>query len=333
MHLKSIQEKNFGRNFGLIGAAGYIAKRHIQAIKENRGNLLCALDIRDCVGVLDSYFLDCRFFLQEKEWNSYVKDLCSSGVKLDFISICTPNYLHIHHIKLALKYNIKAICEKPLVLDLRELEWILENQDSQRVYAILQLRLHPSILELKQKVLQNLKQNPNHRFQVKLIYITPRGDWYKKSWKGDEKKSGGVASNIGVHFFDMLQFIFGMPTHPLHTCIEIYSKDFDHCSGVLNLRYADIEWFLSINKNHIPKEKNGTYRALSLDEEEVDFSTGFEDLHTKSYEKILSGEGFLASDTKNAIEIIHLIQNLPHTPKSYFASHPKNFSLPPRSLA
>lgn len=295
------------KNFALIGAAGYIANRHLKAIKDTGHNLLAAMDVFDSVGIMDSFFPEAEFFTEFEEFSSFVEDLKLQGKKIDYISICSPNYLHAPHMKFALKNGIDVICEKPLVLNSQDLS-VLKNYEQEfggRVNSILQLRLHPSILALKKKV----KEAPQDKvFDVELTYLTSRGKWYLKSWKGDDAKSGGVATNIGVHFYDMLHFIFGKVLKN-----EVHYRDEKTCAGYLEYERARVRWFLSIDANMLPDNavqgEKLTYRSINIEGEELEFSGGFTDLHTQSYQKILEGSGYGVEENRAAIETVEVIRD------------------------
>ena len=294
--------------FALIGAAGYIAPRHMKAIKESGNNLVAALDPMDSVGIIDSYFPSADFFIEPERFDRHLDKLKRSGnKKVDYVSICSPNYLHDAHIRMALRSGAHAICEKPLVLNPWNLEGLkeLEKESNKRIYNILQLRHHKSIIDLKQKI-DSLPKDKVH--DIDLTYITSRGKWYHYSWKGNISKSGGVVTNIGIHFFDMLGWIFGnMKSNTLHLLTA------DKASGLLQLENANIRWYLSIDKNDLPIEATSndlsTYRSISVDGDDFEFSGGFTDLHTESYKSILKGKGFGLDDARNSIEIAHLIRN------------------------
>lgn len=296
------------KNFALIGAAGYIAPRHLKAIKDTNNNLLAALDRFDCVGIMDSYFPEADFFVEPERFDRYLEKLkYERELELDYISICTPNYLHDSHIRMALRRGADAICEKPLVLNPWNLGALakMEKESGQRVWNILQLRLHKSIIELKKKVDVAPKDKV---FEIDLTYLTSRGNWYHTSWKGDVSKSGGVASNIGVHFYDMLSWIFGsVKTNITH----IHTHD--RAAGYLEFERARVRWFLSINYDIIPEEikikGQRTYRSIKIEGEELEFSGGFTDLHTKVYEGVLSGQGYGLEDARQSIEIVHDIRS------------------------
>jgi UDP-N-acetyl-2-amino-2-deoxyglucuronate dehydrogenase len=294
------------KNFALIGAAGFVAPRHLKAIRETGNNLVAAIDKHDNVGILDSYFPEADFFTEFERFDRHLDKLKRKGERVDYISICSPNYLHDSHIRYALRYGADAICEKPLVLNPWNLEALMEieRETGKKVYTILQLRLHPGIIALRERI----KNGPKDRvYDIDLRYITSRGHWYHSSWKGDMSKSGGIATNIGVHFFDMLMWIFGEVKESV--VLETAS---DHAAGKLKLAQANVNWFLSINYDHVPDEvkKKGkrTFRTLSMEGEEIEFSDGFTDLHTRSYEEILKGNGFGLTDAQNSIQIVHAIR-------------------------
>jgi len=296
------------KNFALIGAAGYIAPRHLQAIKDTNNNLVAALDRFDSVGIMDSFFPNTNFFTEPEIFDRHIEKLkFDKKIMLDFMSICTPNYLHDSHIRMALRRGADAICEKPLVLNPWNLDALqkIEIESGQRVWNILQLRLHESIIALKAKVDAAPKDKI---FDVDLTYLTSRGNWYYTSWKGDFDKSGGIATNIGVHFFDMLSWIFGdVKTNIVHV------QSHDRASGYMEFERARVRWFLSINYDLIPEEiklkGQRTYRSILIQDEELEFSGGFTDLHTKVYKGIIEGNGYGLGDAKHAIEIVHDIRN------------------------
>jgi UDP-N-acetyl-2-amino-2-deoxyglucuronate dehydrogenase len=295
------------KNFALIGAAGYIAPRHLQAIKETKNNLVAALDKSDTVGVMDSYFPNADFFTEFERFDRHLDKLRRTGTAVDYVSICSPNYLHDSHIRFSLKQGAHAICEKPLVLNPWNIDALaqIEKETGKRVFTILQLRLHPAIIALREKVQSSPKDKI---FDVNLTYITSRGHWYFISWKGDVSKSGGIATNIGIHFFDMLIWVFG----DVKTS-KVEKLDADAASGVLELERANVKWNLSINYDHLPSEVKAkgkrTYRSLTMGGDEIEFSDGFTDLHTSSYAAILNNEGFGLSDTRAAIELAYEIRN------------------------
>ena len=296
------------KNFALIGAAGYIAPRHLKAIKETDNQLIAALDKFDSVGMMDSYFPNADFFVEFERFDRHIEKLKRAGIPLDYVSICTPNYLHDSHISMALRRGADAICEKPLVLNPWNIEALMDIQkeSGRKINTILQLRLHPSIIALKNKVAAKFK---NEKYEVDLTYITSRGKWYDVSWKGDASKSGGIATNIGVHFYDMLSWIFGEVQEN-----TVHLREKDKAAGYLEFQNARVRWFLSINENDLPaviKEKGQrTFRSITIDDQELEFSAGFTDLHTKSYEQILKGKGFGLKDSEKSIHIVHDIRNL-----------------------
>lgn len=295
------------KNFALIGVAGYIAERHLRAIKETKNNLLASLDKFDCVGKIDSYFPDSDFFTEFERFDRHIDKVKREGTKLDFVSICTPNYLHDSHIRFALRHGADAICEKPVVLNPWNIDALqeIEKETGKKVNNILQLRLHPSIIELKNKIDNGPKDKI---YDVDLSYITSRGRWYHISWKGDVQKSGGVATNIGVHFYDMLTWIFGDVEENI-----VHISNLSKAAGFLKLKRANVRWFLSVDYNDIPEniKSNGqrTYRSITVNEEEIEFSGGFADLHNLSYQEILKGNGFGLEETKKSIETVYQIRN------------------------
>ena len=295
------------KNFALIGAAGYIAPRHMRAIKDTGNNLIAALDKNDSVGILDSFFPEADFFTEFERFDRHLEKQKRKGNKTDYLSVCSPNYLHDSHIRFGLRLGADVICEKPVVLNPWNIDALaeIEKETGNRIYTILQLRLHPAIVALKEKVAAGPKDK---KYQVELNYITSRGHWYFTSWKGDIQKSGGIATNIGVHFFDMLMWIFG---DAKEVVVNEHSKD--TASGRLELENASVKWNLSINAKKLPPEITAvgkrTYRTLNIDGESFEFSDGFTELHTKSYENILSGNGFPLIETRKAIELVHKIRN------------------------
>jgi UDP-N-acetyl-2-amino-2-deoxyglucuronate dehydrogenase len=295
------------KKFALIGVAGYIAVRHLKAIRETGNVLVAALDKFDSVGLLDSYFPETDFFVEFERFDRHLDKLSRECKPVDFISICSPNYLHDAHIRFALRNGADAICEKPVVLNPWNIEALknFESETGKRVYTILQLRLHPVIAALREKIISSPQDKI---FDVDLSYITSRGNWYHFSWKGDEQKSGGIATNIGVHFFDMLAWIFGGVRQNI---VHLLKKD--KAAGYLELEKARIRWFLSIDYSDVPdeyKERNfRTYRSIRIDGEEVEFSDGFTDLHTQTYKEILNEKGFGLDESKTAIEAVYEIRN------------------------
>ena len=296
-----------GTNFALIGVAGYIAVRHVRAIKETENRLVASLDRFDSVGFLDSYFPDADFFTEFERFDRHIAKLNRQGTKVNYVSICSPNYLHDSHIRFALRNGADAICEKPLVLNPWNIDALgdYEKETGKKVWNILQLRLHPAIIELREQVKNG---PPDKIYDVDLSYITSRGNWYHFSWKGDEEKSGGVATNIGVHFFDMLSWIFG---DVKQNVVHLLKKE--KAAGYLELERARVRWFLSIDYDDIPqgikKNNQRTYRSITVDGKEIEFSGGFTDLHTISYEKILKGKGFGLETGRNSIQTVYNIRN------------------------
>ncbi|HQN73758.1 MAG TPA: Gfo/Idh/MocA family oxidoreductase, partial [bacterium] len=295
------------KNFALIGAAGYIAPRHMKAIKETGNDLLAMLDPNDSIGIIDSYFPEAEFFVEFERFDRHIDKLRRRENRIDYVSIASPNYLHDAHIRLALRNMSDAICEKPLVLN----PWtvdnlkIIEKETGHHVNTILQLRLHPTIAALKKKI----DEDPSDKvYDVDLTYITSRGRWYDVSWKGDMSKSGGMATNIGIHFFDMLQWIFG---YVQKNIVNVQERDV--AAGFMQFEKARVRWFMSINENMLPKQAiekgKKTFRCITIDGEELEFSEGFTDLHTVSYQKILAGEGFSLEDSRTAVEIAFNIRN------------------------
>jgi UDP-N-acetyl-2-amino-2-deoxyglucuronate dehydrogenase len=295
------------KNFGIIGVAGYIAVRHLKAIKETGNNLLASLDKFDSVGLIDSYFPESDFFVEFERFDRHFDKLKRTGTKIDYVSICSPNYLHDSHIRFALRHKADAICEKPIVLNPWNIDALqeIEKETGHRVYTILQLRLHPKILELREKI-RNSPKNIIH--DIDLTYITSRGNWYDISWKGDIQKSGGVATNIGVHFFDMLGWIFGNTKTNI-----VHLSEHKKAAGYLELDNARIRWFLSLDFNDIPQaaRESGkrTYRSISIDREEIEFSEGFTELHTLTYLEILAGNGYGLQDARQSVETVYTIRN------------------------
>ncbi|HNQ60003.1 MAG TPA: Gfo/Idh/MocA family oxidoreductase [Bacteroidales bacterium] len=295
-------------NFALIGAGGYIAPRHMKAIKDTGNRLVAALDPNDSVGIIDSFFPEADFFLQPERFDRHLDKLRRQGEKkIDFVSICSPNFLHDSHIRLALRNQANAICEKPIVLNPWNIDALedIENETGFRIYNILQLRLHPQIIALKEKI----KNGPTDKiYDLDLTYITSRGKWYHYSWKGDVEKSGGLATNIGVHFFDMLGFIFGKIR-----LVAVHHSSPTVVAGFLQYDKARVRWFLSIDSKYLPKEiaakGQRTYRSILIDGEEFEFSEGFADLHTRVYEDILSGGGYGLEDARQSVEIVYQIRN------------------------
>ena len=291
-------------NFALIGAAGFVAPRHLRAIKDNNQNLVAIFDPNDSVGVIDSYFPNASFFTEYERFDRHIEKLRreNEANRIHYVSICSPNYLHDAHIRFALRADANAVCEKPLVLNPWNAEALksLETETGKRVYTILQLRLHPSIIALKKKY-ESLKKDK--KFDIVLTYITPRGKWYHYSWKGSVGKSGGIATNIGVHFFDMLTWIFGKANSD-----TLHYNEPDRAAGLLELENANVKWFLSINPDDL-KSGDKTYRSITINGEEIEFSEGFTDLHTLSYKEILEGRGFSIDEAKPSIDAVYEIRN------------------------
>lgn len=295
-------------DFALIGAAGYIAPRHLRAIHEVGGQLKAAVDPSDSVGIIDSYFPEARFFTEFERFDRFVDLRRRQGAKIDYMAICSPNYLHDAHTRFALRSHADAICEKPLVLNPWNLDGLeeIEKDTGRSVFTILQLRLHPAIKALR----DNVAAEPSGKIHdVNLTYITSRGQWYYSSWKGDESKSGGVATNIGVHFYDMLSFVFGRLRENV-----VHHRAVDCASGYLEYDRARVRWFLSINARDVPAaagEKKRTYRSITVDGEEIEFSEGFTDLHIDSYREILAGRGFRLNLVRPSIETVAQIRTKP----------------------
>lgn len=296
-------------NFALIGAAGYIAPRHMQAIKDTGNNLVAILDKSDSVGIIDRYFPNAALFLESERFDRHIYRLSKKGAdqKVDYISICSPNYLHDAHIRLALRNNADAICEKPLVLNTWNLDGLedMEKDTGKKIYHILQLRLHPSVQKLKEKIDAD---KSGKIYDIDLTYITGRGKWYYYSWKGDIAKSGGITTNIGVHFFDMLTYIFGEVKENI-----VHYKSDSTAAGFLQLERARVRWFLSLDADFIPAEirQTGktTFRSIKIGDEMFEFSDGFTDLHTQAYKRILAGEGFRLKDARNYVSICQTIRS------------------------
>ena len=295
------------KKFAIIGVGGYIAPRHLRAIKDTGNVLVSAYDISDSVGIIDSYFPNSAFFTEFELFDRHNTKILNEGNRLDYVSICTPNYLHDAHIRYSLRLGTTVICEKPVVLNpwnIDSLEMVEERQ-GHKAYTILQLRLHESLAALKKKVEEGPKDQIH---DIDLTYITPRGNWYYASWKGDTRKSGGIATNIGVHFYDMLTWIFGGVEKNI-----VHIATHDRVAGFLQLKNANVRYFLSISSDTLPpavKEKGGTtYRSILIDGEEFEFSSGFTELHTLSYQKILNGEGFGIAESRNAIQTVYDIRN------------------------
>ena len=296
------------KNFTLIGVAGYIAVRHLRAIKETGNNLLASLDRFYSVGLIDAYFPRSDFFVEFERFDRHFDKLKRTGTRIDYVSICSPNYLHDSHIRFALRHGADAICEKPIVLNPWNVDALqeIEKETGRNIYTVLQLRLHPAILELREKI---LKSPADKVYDIDLTYITSRGNWYYISWKGDIQKSGGVATNIGIHFFDMLSWIFG----PVKSNIVHLSAP-DKAAGYLELEKARVRWFLSLDYEDVPEQLKvkgqRTYRSVIVEGKEVEFSEGFTDLHTETYREVLAGRGFGIEDARRSVEIAYTIRNL-----------------------
>ncbi|HKX84658.1 MAG TPA: Gfo/Idh/MocA family oxidoreductase [Pyrinomonadaceae bacterium] len=294
------------KNFAMIGVAGYIAPRHLRAIKDTGNDLIAAVDKFDSVGILDSYFPHADFFVEFERFDRHVEKLKRQDVHLDFVTVCSPNYLHDAHIRFGLRHEADVICEKPVVLNPWNIDGLveIEKETGKKVYTILQLRLHEKVIALRELVAQ---ADPEKRFKISLKYITSRGNWYHYSWKGDSGKSGGIATNIGVHFFDMLIWVFG---DVVENHVEYHKTD--KAAGSLKLERADVHWELSIDENDLPDAARlagkRTFRSILIDGQEFEFSEGFTDLHTRCYERILSGEGFGLEESRKAIDLVHEIR-------------------------
>lgn len=303
------KKNNKMKNFAITGVAGYIAPRHLKAISETNNRLVAALDPHDSVGILDKYTYDVSFFTEFERFDRYLDKLRreKSDLKIDYLSICSPNYLHDAHIRLAFRIGADAICEKPLVLKPSNLDVIkeLEIEYGRRVYNILQLRVHPKLIELKNRY----TINNNKKYDVILTYITSRGQWYYYSWKGDEKKSGGLITNIGIHFFDLLMWIFGETLSN-----QIYLREINKASGFMELKNANVRWYLSIDKNDLPndviKKNQSTFRSIKIDNEEIEFTEGFTDLHTEVYKNILTENGFGIEEARPSIETVYNLRHI-----------------------
>ncbi|XKE47239.1 Gfo/Idh/MocA family oxidoreductase [Halomonas organivorans] len=308
------------KNFALIGAAGYIAPRHMKAIKETGHHLAIGYDTNDSVGIIDSISPGSEFFTEFERFQEHAWQLKRvPGNALDYVSVCSPNYLHHAHIAAGLRLGCDVICEKPLVPTpalLDELA-LIESETGRRVYNILQLRHHPAILDLKKQV---AAEQRDEKHEVELTYITSRGKWYMESWKGDPRKSFGVATNIGVHFFDMLHFIFGeLQKNVLHYASE------NKASGYLEYEMARVPWYLSIDASDLPESVRGkqpTYRSITVDGKEIEFSGGFTDLHTVSYREILAGRGYGIEDARHCIQTVHTIRGAQAQSPAKGEAHP-----------
>ncbi|REL33833.1 gfo/Idh/MocA family oxidoreductase [Rhodohalobacter sp. SW132] len=309
------------KNFALTGLAGYIAPRHLKAIKDTGNRLVAAVDPHDSVGIIDSFFPDASFFTEVERFDRHLEKCrrAMNGDAIHYLTVCSPNHLHDAHIRLALRVDADVICEKPLVLNPWNLDVLqeLEEEYGQRVWTILQLRVHPSIVELKEKL---ATRNNGKRHKIKLTYITSRGLWYHYSWKGNMEKSGGIGTNIGIHFFDMLMWLFGAPD-----TVELYVREKNRMGGFLELPNADVEWYLSLEPQDIPTSAGDgkrTYRTITVDGEELEFSGGFTDLHTKVYEETINGNGFGIDDARPSIELVHKLRTMELTENPKGIMHP-----------
>lgn len=308
------------KNFALTGLAGYIAPRHLKAIKDTGNRLVAAVDPNDSVGIIDSFFPEASFFTEVERFDRHLEKIRreDKGDKVDYMTICSPNHLHDAHIRLAMRVGADAICEKPLVLNPWNLDMLqqLEEEYQQRVWTILQLRVHPSLIALKEKL---DKSNSGKKRKVRLTYVTCRGMWYHYSWKGDEAKSGGIGTNIGIHFFDLLMWLFGSPQHS-----ELHVKENNRMGGFLELPDAEVEWFLSLEKEDLPDsaKEQRTYRSITVDGEEIEFSGGFADLHTRVYEETLAGRGFGIDEARPSVELVHNLRKMKVTEKPKGNLHP-----------
>ena len=297
-----------GRRFALIGAAGYIAPRHMRAIKDTGNILVCALDPYDGVGIMDRFFPDADFFTEPERFDRHLDKLRREGEqKIDYVSICSPNYLHDAHIRMALRNGAHAICEKPVVLNPWNLDKLLtlEQETGKHIYTILQLRLHPTLKALKKMV----EEGPAGKvYDVELTYITSRGKWYQYSWKGDVQKSGGVATNIGIHFFDMLGWVFGDFER-----VEVIERHDNKVRGTLQFSQARVNWLLSIDSGDLPwqavEQGATTFRNITIEDKELEFSDGFTDLHTRSYQEILAGRGFRLATARPSVDIAQRVRS------------------------
>lgn len=293
-------------SFALIGAAGYVAPRHMKAMQAVKGDLKVAFDPNDSVGVIDNHFPEAHFFTEFERFDRHIDKLRRRSEKIDYVSVCSPNHLHDAHCRFALRSEADVICEKPLVLNPWNIDGLveIERDTGRRISTILQLRLHPAIISLRERY-----ANTSKRHKVDLTYITSRGRWYHASWKGEDHKSGGVATNIGVHFFDMLTYVFGSVSHN-----EAHLREPERAAGFLECKNADINWFLSVNRSDLPANVQGkktTFRSIKIDGEEIEFSEGFTDLHIRSYEEIVAGRGFGLNEVRPSIEIVSTFRNAP----------------------
>lgn len=292
------------KNFALIGVGGYVAPRHLAAIKDTGHRLVAAMDPSDSVGILDSYFSGASFFTEFERFDRHAEKLRRQGEenRIHYVSICSPNYLHDAHIRFALRIGADAVCEKPLVLNPWNLDALaeLERETGKKVYTVLQLRHNQALQELKRK----LEAGPAQRHQVVLTYVTPRGKWYNVSWKGQGEKSGGIATNIGIHLFDLLIWLFGPVKESQLHCLTPQKA-----GGFLEMERADVKWYLSLDQADLPEGHPGkSFRLLELDGQAVDFTEGFTDLHTKVYHQVLAGQGPGIAEARPSIELTHAIR-------------------------
>lgn len=297
------------KNFAVIGAGGYIAPRHLRAIRDTGNRIAAAVDPKDSVGVLDQYSYDVKFFTEIERFDRHLEKLRRGpeAGRIHYVSICSPNYLHDSHCRLALRVGADVICEKPLVINPWNLDALeeIEAETKRRVNTILQLRVHPSLIQLRESL-----QSSNEAHDVELAYITSRGPWYQVSWKGNHDKSGGIATNIGIHFFDLLMWLFGSVNG-----IKVYHSDNERMSGFIELERARVRWFLSVDRNDLPERAKAnnktTYRSITVDGKEIEFSEGFTDLHTKVYEETLAGRGFSIKDARPSVQLTYDIRKAP----------------------
>lgn len=302
------------KNFAITGVGGYVAPRHLKAIYDTGNRVVAAFDPKDSVGLLDRYSFDIRFFTEFERFDRHLEKLRrgSQDKRVDYVSICVPNYLHDAHCRLALRVGADAICEKPLVINPWNLDALqeLEVEYGHHIFTVLQLRLHPRLIELRQRLQQDLSQ---HHYEIDLTYITSRGMWYHTSWKGSLEKSGGLVTNIGIHFFDLLLWLFGEVGD-----VRLYESNENRVRGMIEMDRASVNWFLSIDRNDLPemvrRGQPNTFRSLTIDGEKIEFSEGFTDLHTRVYEETLNGRGFTINDARPSIELVHRIRNTPITP-------------------
>lgn len=295
------------KRFAMTGGAGYVAPRHMRAIKDTGNQLTAVLDPNDSIGIIDSYFPEAKFFTEFERFDRHLDKKRRNGEPVDYVSVCSPNYLHDAHIRFALRNNADAICEKPLVLNPWNLDALqeIEADFEKKVYNILQLRLHPSLIALKKEVEAT---KSSKKYEIDLTYITSRGSWYFTSWKGDQAKSGGIATNIGIHFYDMLMWIFGKRQLSI-----VHLREPETAAGFMELENARVRWFLSVDENRLPDDVRTagqrTYRSITVDNKEIEFSKGFTDLHTLSYQEILKGNGFGLEQARPSLEAVHEIRN------------------------